>query len=185
VVIPFKSSEEIYVRRVIGWDSNELSLDGYEPSIGFIHVDLKPPQSIKITYERKKAIAQSRGKRELYEKYEARERNREMDFINKLSAGLRMLFQNTIHVFEDLDKEDLVSRKKREKNRRKRNARTPWRRIHRRMSEVILTAFVDPSNTSRESLDAGNVVETQEGHVFECPRYGLKMNRHRVASINI
>jgi putative transposase len=37
VVIPFKSSEEIYVRRVIGWDSNELSLDGYEPSIGFIH----------------------------------------------------------------------------------------------------------------------------------------------------
>jgi len=36
VVIPFKSSEEIYVRRVIGWDSNELSLDGYELSIGFI-----------------------------------------------------------------------------------------------------------------------------------------------------
>jgi putative transposase len=31
VVIPFKSSEEIYVRRVIGWDSNEPSLDGYEP----------------------------------------------------------------------------------------------------------------------------------------------------------
>jgi putative transposase len=28
-------------------------------------------------------------------------------------------------------------------------------------------------------------VETQEGQIFECPRYGLKMNRHRVASINI
>jgi putative transposase len=130
VVIPFKSSEEIYVRRVIGWDSNELSLDGYEPSIGFIHVDLKPLQSIKITYERKKAIAQRRGKRDLYEKYVRRERNREKDFINKLSAGLRMLFPNTIYVFEDL-----VSRR-RAKNRRKRNARTPWRRIHRRMSEV-------------------------------------------------
>jgi len=38
-------------------------------------------------------------------------RNREKDFINKPSAGLRMLFQNTIHVFEDLDREDLVSRK--------------------------------------------------------------------------
>jgi putative transposase len=61
VVIPFKDSEEIYVRRVIGWDSNEPSLDGYEPSIGFIHVDLKPLQSMKITYERKKAIAQSKG----------------------------------------------------------------------------------------------------------------------------
>jgi hypothetical protein len=37
--------------------------------------------------------------------------NREKDSINKPSAGLRMLSQNSIHVFEDLDKEDLVSRK--------------------------------------------------------------------------
>jgi putative transposase len=65
-----------------------------------------------------------------------------------------MLFPNTVHVFEDLDKEDMVSRKKRAKNRRKRNARTPWKRIHRRISEAALTAFVDPSNTSRESPDA-------------------------------
>ena len=184
VVIPFKSSKEIKVRRVIGWDSNELSLDGYEPSIGFIHVDLKPLQSIKITYERKKAIAQRKGRRELYEKYVRRERNREKDFINKLSAGLRMLFQNTIHVFEDLDKEDLVSRK-RAKNRRKRNYRTPWKRIHKRISEVALTAHVDPRNTSRECPRCGYVVETQEGQIFECPRCGLKMGRHKVASINI
>jgi hypothetical protein len=40
-----------------------------------------------------------------------------------------MLFQNTIHVFEDLDREDMVNRKKRGKNRRKRNARTPWKRM--------------------------------------------------------
>jgi putative transposase len=78
-----------------------------------------------------------------------------------------MLFQNTSHVFEDLDREDLVSRK-RAKNRRKRNYRTPWKRIHRRISEATLTAHVDPSNTSRE-----------------CPRCGLKMNRHKAASINI
>jgi putative transposase len=185
IVIPFKSSEKIEVRRVIGWDSNEPSLDGYEPSIGFIHVDLKPLQSIKITYERKKAIAQRKGRRELYEKYVRRERNREKDFINKLSAGLRMLFPNTIHVFEDLDKEDLVSRKRVERKRRKRNARTPWKRIHRRVSEVALTASVDPRNTSRECPRCGYVVETQEGQIFECPRCGLKMNRHKVASINI
>jgi hypothetical protein len=36
-----------------------------------------------------------------------------------------MLLPNTVHVFEDLDREDLVSRKKRGKNRRKRNYRTP------------------------------------------------------------
>jgi putative transposase len=96
-----------------------------------------------------------------------------------------MLFPNSIHVFEDLDKEDLVSRKKRGKNRRKRNARTPWKRIHRRISEVALTAYVDPRNTSRECPRCRYVVETQEGHVFECPRCGLKMGRHKVASINI
>ncbi len=135
-------------------------------------------------YERKKPIAQSRGKRELYEKYVRRERNREKDSINKPSAGLRRILPNTVHVFEDLDKEDLVSRK-RAKNRRKRNARTPWKRIHKKISEVALTALVDPRNTSRECPRCRYVVETQEGHVFECPRCGLKMNRHKVASINI
>jgi hypothetical protein len=37
-----KSPEEIEVTMVISWDSNEPSLDGYEPSIGFIHTDLRP-----------------------------------------------------------------------------------------------------------------------------------------------
>ena len=61
VVIPFKGSKQIYVRWIIGWDRNWPSLDGYELSIGFIHADLKPLQGMKITYERKKAIAQSKG----------------------------------------------------------------------------------------------------------------------------
>ena len=51
-----------------------------------------------------------KGRGELYEEYVRRDRDREKDSINKPSAGLRMLFQNTIHVFEDLDREDLVSR---------------------------------------------------------------------------
>ncbi len=34
IAIPFKSSKEIEVRRIICWDSNELSLDGYEPIMG-------------------------------------------------------------------------------------------------------------------------------------------------------
>jgi putative transposase len=79
--------------------------------------------------------------------------------VNKPAAGLRRLFPNTVHVFEDLDKGDLVSRK-RTKKRRKRNTRTPWRGIHRRVSEVALTAYVDPRNTSRECPRCGYVVET-------------------------
>jgi putative transposase len=90
------------------------------------------------------------SRRELYENYVARERNRERDFINKFSADLRRLSPNSIHVFEDLDKGDMVSRERVKKARRKRNHRTPLTSIQRRMSEVALTASVDPSNTSRE-----------------------------------
>ena len=90
-------------------------------------------------------------------------RNREKDSINKPSAGLRRILPNTVHVFEDLDREDMVNKKKRGKNRRKRSFRTPWKRIHRRISEVALTAYVDPSNTSRESLDAGMLWRPKRG----------------------
>jgi len=104
VLIPFKSTRVIEVRNVVAWDSNELSLDGFSPRIGFIRVDLKPLQSMKITYERKKMVAQSKGLKSIYEKYVAREHNRERDFVNKLASGLTRLFPNTIHVFEDLEK---------------------------------------------------------------------------------
>jgi transposase len=43
-----------------------------------------------------------------------------------------MLSPNAVRVFEDLDKEDMVSREKRAKNRRKRNYGTPWKRIHKK-----------------------------------------------------
>jgi hypothetical protein len=58
---------------------------------------------MKIVYERMKAIAQSKGRRKLYEKYGARERNRVRDFKDKLAVGLRRILPNPIHVFEDLE----------------------------------------------------------------------------------
>jgi putative transposase len=111
----------------------------------------------------RKPWRRGKGRGDLYERYVRRERNREKDSINRSSAGLRMLFPNTIHAFEDLDKEEMVSRKKRAKNRRKRNYRTPWKRIHKRMSEDALTAFVDPRNTSRESQGAGMLWRPKRG----------------------
>ncbi|MFZ8823062.1 MAG: hypothetical protein ACO2O0_02780 [Desulfurococcales archaeon] len=66
---------------------------------------------MKIPYERKKAIAQRKGIRDLYEKYKAKG---------------------------------------------KRNHRTPWRSIRRRISGVALTASVDPSNTPRECPNAAS-----------------------------
>ncbi len=107
------------------------------------------------------------------QRYVARERNRKRDFINKLSAGFRMLLPNSIHVFEDLDKRGRgIIEHTRE-------------RIYRRVSEAALTSFVDPENTSKECPRCRYVVETQEGQIFKCPRCNLKMNRQKAASINI
>jgi putative transposase len=185
VLIPFKSTRVIEVRDTVAWDSNELSLDGFSPRIGFIRVDLKPLQSMKITYERKKRIAQSKGLKGIYEKYVARERNRERDFVNKLASGLTRLLPNTIHVFEDLEKEDLVCRKKTSRNRRKRNARTPWINIQKKISEKAVVAKVSPKNSSRTCPRCGCVVKTQVGRVFKCPRCGFELDRQKLASINI
>jgi putative transposase len=83
VLIPFKSTRVIEVRNVVAWDSNELSLDGFSLDIGFIRVDLKPLQSMKIMYEMKKREESStkQGLKDIYEKYVAREPNRERDFM--------------------------------------------------------------------------------------------------------
>ena len=59
----------------------------------------------------------------------ARERNREMSFVNKLSAGLRRISPNTIHVYEDLVKEDLIGRRKAKKARGKRNTKILLRNL--------------------------------------------------------
>jgi putative transposase len=185
ILIPFKSTRIIEVRDVVAWDSNELSLDGFSPRIGFISVDLKPLQSMKIVYERKKRIAQSRGLKDVYEKYVARERNRERDFINKLVSGLIRLFPNTIHVFENLEKEELVNRRKTPKSRRKRNARTPWKIIQKKISEKAVVVKVSPKNTSRTCPQCGYVVKTQVGRVYKCPKCGFELDRQKLASINI
>jgi len=61
VVIPFKALRRSMLGGLLDGIATRLLLDGYELSIGFIHVDLRPLQSIKIVYKRKKAIAQSKG----------------------------------------------------------------------------------------------------------------------------
>jgi len=185
VLIPFKSTKVVEVRSVVAWDSNELSLDGFSPTTGFVKVDLRPLQSMKIVYERKKAVTQSRGKREIYEKYVRRERNRERDYVNKLAKELVTLFPNAVHVFENLEKEDLVSKKKTPKNRRKRNARTPWKLIQRKLSEKALVVKVSSKNTSRACPRCGFIVKTRVGRVFKCPRCSFELDRQKLASINI
>jgi putative transposase len=185
IIIPFKNHKLVKVMDVIGWDSNELELTGYTPRTGFIHLDLRPLQSMKIVYERKKAIAQSKGKRKLYEKYVRRERNRVRDFINKLSSQLIRTFPNTLHIFEDLEKEDMIGKGRVGKGRRKRNARTPWKTIHRKISEKAPIARVPARNTTKTCSQCRFKVRDLRGQEFECPRCGLKMDRQKNAAVNI
>ena len=185
IIIPFKSYKMVKVMDVIGWDSNELELTGYTPRTGFIHLDLRPLQSMKIVYERKKAIAQSKGKRKLYEKYVRRERNRVKDFMNKLASQLTRTFPNTLHVFEDLEKEDMIGKGRVGKERRKRNARTPWKTIHRRIGEKAPIARVLARNTSKTCSQCRFKVRDLRGQEFKCPRCGFRIDRQKNAAVNI
>ncbi|MEM4018448.1 MAG: IS200/IS605 family accessory protein TnpB-related protein [Sulfolobales archaeon] len=110
---------------------------------------------MKTVYEKEKATAQSIGERKLFEKYAKRERNKEKDYINKLVKQVTTLLPNAVHVVENLEKEDMVARGRTSKERRKRNARTPWETIHRKLSEKALVAKIPPRNTSVPTHDAG------------------------------
>jgi putative transposase len=80
------------------------------------------------------------------------------------------LLPNSIHVFEALDKENLTSKERVHKSRRKRNARTPWRKIHKRVSEIALTGSASPKYTSRECPRCGFRVKTQGGARIQMPK---------------
>jgi putative transposase len=136
-------------------------------------------------YERRKRVAQSKGKRELYEKYVRRERNRVRDFTNKLASQLIRTFPNTLHVFEDLEKDDMIGKGRVGKGRRKRNARTPWKTIHRKIGGKALTARVPARNTSKTCSQCRFKVRDLRGQELECPRCGFRIDRQKNAAVNI
>ena len=100
-------------------------------------------------YEGRKAIVQSKGKRCLYEKCVRKEGNRVRNFINKLASQLIRTFPTTLHIFEDLKKEDMISRDR--LGRRGGRGMLEHRRktIHGRIGERALTEGVPARNTTR------------------------------------
>ncbi|MEM2301531.1 MAG: zinc ribbon domain-containing protein [Sulfolobales archaeon] len=72
-----------------------------------------------------------------------------------------------------------------DKARRKRNSRTPWKQIHRKLSEKAFIAKISPKNTSRTCPQCGYIVKTQVGRIFKCKKCGFKLDRQKLASINI
>ena len=188
VLIPFKKAEPYRVERTIGWDCNKLSIDGFSPELGFIHVDLKPLITVRITYHEKRRRLQrhrerKKGKRK-WEKYSNRERNKCRDIERKLAAQLVTLFPNAIHGFEELDKERMLRRSS--KNIRKRIARVSWRNIVGEIEQRAVVKEIDPRNTSKTCSRCGFVAkDLRRGQVFRCPKCGLVIDRQKNASVNI
>ncbi len=81
IALPFKRKVKHEINTEIAWDCNELTIDGFSPQIGFIHVDLKPSITERIEYRKKRARIQSLQKKktkkskELWKKYSRKERN--------------------------------------------------------------------------------------------------------------
>jgi putative transposase len=78
-----------------------------------------------------------------------------------------------------------VGRKKTSRNRRKRNARTPWISIQKKISEKAVVVKVSSKNTSRTGPRCGCVAKTRLGRVYKCPKCGFELDRQKLASINI
>lgn len=187
VLIPFKKAEPYEVKRAIGWDCNELSIDGFSPELGFMHIDLKPLITARITYhEKRRRLQRHRGKKKgkrKWEKYSRRERNKCRDIERKLAAQLVTLFPNTLHGFEELDKERMLKRSR--KNIRKRIARASWRNFLREIKQRAVVEEVDPRNTSKTCSRCGFVAKDLRGQVFKCPKCGLVIDRQKNACVNI
>ncbi|MHC1635608.1 MAG: zinc ribbon domain-containing protein [Candidatus Methanospirareceae archaeon] len=187
VLIPFKRGEKREVKRVIGWDCNELTIDGFSPEIGFIHVDLRPLITTRINYYKKRRVLQryirkKRGRRK-WEKYSHRERERCRDIERKIAVRVVSLFPDALHAFEELDKEGMLKHSR--KNLRKRIARVSWRNIVKEIKQRTSVDEVDPKDTTRTCSRCGFVVKDLRGRVFRCPRCGLVIDRQKNASVNI
>jgi len=165
IIIPFKKEREYAINTEIAWDCNELTIDGFSPQLGFVHVSLKPLVTKRIIYQRKRASIQSlskkktkRGKK-LWEKYRQREKNNCKDIERKLAIEVVRMFPNTLHVFEDLNKEGMIRRKNNSKNLRKRIARVSWINIMKEVERRGVVKKVDPYLTSKTFSRCGFIVK--------------------------
>ncbi len=98
----------------LAWDSNEASLDAFDPELGWVRVDLRQLYHIHRTYELKRRRLQRLASkkpslRRVLEKYSRRERNKARDAVHKLTAELARAFPGFEHRFERLEKRSMFN----------------------------------------------------------------------------
>ncbi|MBS7288000.1 MAG: transposase, partial [Candidatus Freyarchaeota archaeon] len=132
LIITFRFNQRVEEPRgAIAWDCNEKSLDGFNPEIGWIRVDLRKLFHIHRVYELKRQRLQSKASRKqslrrVLEKYSNREKNRAKDFIHKITTTIAETFKGYVHGFKDLNKEKML-KKSRTHNRNV--AKSDWKTI--------------------------------------------------------
>jgi putative transposase len=178
-----KQKEE---RDKIAWDSNEKSLDGFNPRAGWVRIDLTKLFHIHRVYELKRKRLQSRASKnprlkEVLKKYSRRERNRARGFIHELTTQLARTFKGYIHGFEKLEKKRML-KKSRRHNRNV--AKSDWRTIYRFMSYKARTVILNPYNSSKRCSRCG-MVNAPKGALYECKSCGLRIDRQLNAAINL
>ena len=192
IIIPFKKEVKHEINTEIAWDCNELTIDGFYPQFGFVHVDLKPLITKRIIYREKRAKIQSLQKKktkkgkELWRKYSRKEKNVCRYIERKIAIEIVKTFPNALHIFEDLDKESMISKKNnKSKNLRKRIARVSWKNVMKEVEQRAVVEKVDPYLTSKTCSRCGYVVKDLKGQIFTCPKCGLVIDRQKNACINI
>ncbi|MEM1775323.1 MAG: transposase, partial [Nitrososphaerota archaeon] len=183
---PFRYKEERDVKDIIAWDLNIGTLDGFNPELGWIRVDLTELFHIHRVYELKRRRLQSLASKKpsikkILKKYSMRERNRAKNFLHKLTTEISKRYVDHIHAFEDLDKEDMFNNSK-EHNRR--ISKSNWKTIIKLMTYKSSIMLIDPKNTTKQCSRCGAINEAS-GITYKCSRCGLEINRHLNSAINI
>ncbi|MEM3832417.1 MAG: zinc ribbon domain-containing protein [Thermoprotei archaeon] len=176
------------VENSIAWDTNLLSLDGFD---GRDHcsIDLKEIYTIHRIYELKRRVTQKlhgKTRKRLLEKYRSRERNRVDDALHKLAKQL----SGRTNVFEDLRgfKERVARTKSRSMNRQ--NSKHDYIKLQKYVEyksawNGYATIYVNAKGTSKTCSKCGYYNKDLRGGVFKCPRCGFIIDRQKNASINI
>jgi len=172
---------------MIAWDCNEKSLDGFNPKIGWIKIDLTGLFHTHRVYELKRKRLQSLASkkpslRRILTKYSNREKNKVRDFLHKLTTFLAKEFKEHIHGFESLKKETMFNRSK---THNRNVAKSDWKTTVMLMSYKSSIKFLNPHNSTKECSRCGELNEALKGASYKCKFCGLKINRQLNASINL
>jgi putative transposase len=169
----------------IAWDSNEKSLDGFNPYIGWIRVDLTKLFHIHRVYEIKRSRLQQvtsnkPSLRKVLDKYSKREKNRTKDLLHRITTHITDEFKGYIHGFEDLRKSRMLNGSK-EHNRNV--SKSDWKMIINFMNYKSNVILLDPKNTSKRCSRCG-MINALKGAIYEC-KCKLRINRQFNAAINL